>query len=387
MGTLTLEYRPIRFADVVGQKHIKPILKAMVKSGSMPPAMIFGGSRGTGKTTSARILAAALNCAQTDGDACGQCPSCKSVQLTNSLSVLEVDAASNGGVDEIRKIRELCQYAHEGDWRLILLDEAHSMSREAFNGLLKILEEPPPHTLFVLLTTETDKILETVRSRSMMFEFRRLSQEDIVSRLRHIATEEDIKASDGLLEEISARVQGGMRDAVMLLDQVRRVGISDEDGFRDLFGIDDVSEKLLAAALAGDNAAGSQVIGDQYKRTGDAQAMTNDLVLLVRDLLVIKSGGQPETTQDKLASRTELAKSFETPQLTAVIKVLWELKSRTRAFETDQRAAMEMAFVLISEAVRPRKSREGASGANWGARVAPERQELSLDQVKDLLAS
>lgn len=385
--TLTLSYRPHTFRDVVGQRHIKPILRAMVKSGSMPPAIIFGGSRGTGKTTSARILAAALNCKEpVQGDCCGMCTSCTAVQQTNNLSVLEVDAASNGGVDEMRKIRDMCQYAHEGEWRLVLLDEAHSMSREAFNSLLKILEEPPPHTLFVLLTTETDKILETVRSRSMMFEFRRLTQEDIVGRLRHIATQEDIKASDGLLEEISSRVQGGMRDAVMLLDQVHRVGISDEDAFRELFGLDDVSETLIEAALAGDMAKGSQTIGEQYKRTGDATQMTNDLVLLVRDLLVIRSGGTPETTKTKLESRTELAKQVDTPQLTAAIRVLWELKARTRAFETDQRAAMEMGFVLVSEALRGRQA-VTSSVSRQDARVAPERESLDIESIRSLLAS
>ena len=127
---LALQYRPVTFADVVGQGHIKPILQAMVRSGNVPPALIFAGTRGTGKTTCARILAAALNCQANDqGDACGECTQCRSVQKTTSTSVLEVDAASNGGVEEVRKIKDICLYSHEAEWRVVVLDEEHSMSK------------------------------------------------------------------------------------------------------------------------------------------------------------------------------------------------------------------------------------------------------------------
>lgn len=386
--TLTLTHRPHTWDEVVGQGHVKTILRGMVKSGSMPPALILGGSRGTGKTTCARILAAALNCTESaDGDCCGHCPSCKGVQQTNSMSVLEVDAASNGGIEEVRKIRDMCQYAHDGQWRVVLLDEAHSMSKEAFNSLLKILEEPPPYTVFVLITTEVDKILETVRSRSMLFEFRRITQQDIVNRLRHIAETEHIEATDGLLTEIACRVQGGMRDAVMALDQVRRTGVTDEEGFRELFGIKDVSVELLRAAIDGNQATGSQIIGDQYRRTGDAAGMTNDLTLLIRDLLVLKAGGKPECSEAALEAREALLELVDERQLVRVIQVLWELKARIRAFDTDQRAAMEMAFVLIAEAFRSKgQVSQMPSVGSQGPAVATQEQRLNLSQVAAILS-
>lgn len=386
--TLALKYRPISFAGVVGQRHVKTILTAMVRDNSMPPAIIFGGSRGTGKTSTARILAAALNCEQkVQGDACGTCPSCQSVQAANSLSVIEIDAASNGGVEEVRSIRDMCQYSHPGRWRVVLLDEAHSMSKEAFNALLKTLEEPPPCTVFVLLTTETDRILETVRSRSMLFDFRRLTQTDIVGRLRFIAEAEDIKASDAMLREISVRVQGGMRDAVMLLDQVSRAGVWDEEGFNELYGIRDVSESLFTAALTGDIAEGSRLIGQQYARTGDAAEMTNQLILLIRDLLVLRAGGVPEQTEAKIESRRALADRVESQALVRVIGVLWELRARVKSFEQDQRASMEMAFVLVSEALATRDRVQRVAAAPQAVAVAPESRTLDLDQVKQLLAS
>ncbi len=377
-GVLTLDYRPVTFADVVGQGHIKPILKAMVQSGRMPPALIFGGTRGTGKTTCARILAAALNCTirkilveqiasgmesvgnltpdqqrVLSGDACGQCPSCMMVQKTNSTSVMEVDAASNGGVEEVRRIKDICMYSHEAEWRVVLLDEAHSMSKEAFNALLKLLEEPPPNTVFVLLTTETDKILETVRSRSMPFEFRRMKLNDMTGRLQEIAKQEGIEASEDLLMEIAIRAQGGMRDAVMLFDQVTRVGVSTAEEFMELFGLRDYSIPLMWCAIRGDHAEGYRLIGEHFARTGEASGMVSDLSQLVAELLVIKSDGQPRVgSEAAMAERVEMAGAVSTSRLVKAVEVLWELRGRTRATENDQRSNMELGFALIANAMR-----------------------------------
>lgn len=364
MTVLALSYRPVTFSDVVGQAPIKAVLQAMVRTGQVPPALIFGGSRGTGKTTCARIMAAALNCDdQKNGDACGICPSCKGVQATVSSSVLEIDAASNGGVEEIRKIKDICSYAHEGTWRVVLLDEAHSMSREAFNALLKLLEEPPPGTLFVLLTTEVHKILETVRSRSMAFEFRRLSPADIIGRLQHIAATEKIDADPALLSEIAQRCQGGMRDAVMLLDQVSRVGISTVEAYRDLFGITDIAVPLLTAALAGDLPKGAALIEDAFTRTGDASGVAADLVSLVRDLLTLKAGATLSgMSPEAVAARQGLVERTPQSQLATAIRVLWELKPRVRATEDDQLASMHMAYVLLTEALH--RIAPGASAAD-----------------------
>jgi DNA polymerase-3 subunit gamma/tau len=352
---LTLAYRPITFADVVGQQHIKPFLREMVRVEKVPPALIFGGIRGTGKTTSARIFAAALNCEkQETGDACGHCPSCESVQQGTSMSVTEIDAASNGGVGEMRDIRDMCLYGHPGRWRVVLLDEAHSMSKEAFNSLLKLLEEPPPNTVFILLTTEVDKILETVQSRSMQFDFRRITPMDIANRLRQIADAESIEVENSLLLEIASRVQGGMRDAVMALSQIDLMGIKTVAAYNELQGVADVSHDLFRAAVQGDLLAGAQIIEQQYRRTGEVLSMTDQLSLLVRDLLILKAGGTPDSPPEVTERRRQLVSEVDTGALTRVVAVLWDLRSRVKSFDFDQRAAMEMGFVLIMETLRPK---------------------------------
>jgi DNA polymerase-3 subunit gamma/tau len=355
MTVLALEFRPITFSDVVGQRHIKPILRAMVRSENVPPALLFAGTRGTGKTTTARILAAALNCeSRVDGDACSECPSCRAVQSGTSLSVLEVDAASHGLVDDVRKLKEMVGYDVAGLWRVVMLDEAHSMSRAAFNALLKVLEEPPARTTFVLLTTEAARIPETIVSRSMAFDFRRLTIEDIRGRLEVIAEAKGIDVDPALVTEIAIRAQGGMRDAVMTLDQCSRVDIRDVDGFHDLFGIQDVAVPVFKAALTGDYAEGARIIDEYFHRVGDAQGMVTDLVMLVRDLIVICSGGSPTVgSEASLAARRELAGDVDVGLLVRVTQVLWDLKGRTRAVDNDHRSSMEMAFVLVADALRP----------------------------------
>lgn len=388
MGVLTLQWRPIRLSEVVGQGHVRPVLRAMVRSGDVPPALIFGGTRGTGKTTTARILAAALNCpsGQTAGDACGECPSCLAVQSGSSTAVLEVDAASNGGVEEVRRIREMCAYACDGDWRVVVLDEAHNMSREAFNALLKLLEEPPPGTLFVLLTTEEHKILETVRSRAMSFEFRRINGRDVVTRLREIATAEQIEASTDLLDLIARRCQGGMRDAVMALDQARRAEVTDADRFREVFGITDAAVPIFAAALAQDHGTGTRLVEAEFDGRGDGSSLAADLTLLVRDLIVLKAGGElRDLSGSEVALRQALAAKCPADRLPGVVRLLWDLKARTRATQDDQRATMCMAFVLLAEALGTRAV--AAVAGTMSNPVAAPPQRLSLDQMKAVMGT
>lgn len=355
METLSLGYRPVRFSEVVGQEHVKAILRAMVDSGNVPPALVFSGTRGTGKTTCARIFAAALNCENpTHGDACGTCAQCLAVQRQNSNSVTEVDAASNGGVEEVRRIKDMVLYSHDAEWRVVILDEAHSMSSSAYHALLKLLEEPPAKTAFVLVTTEPEKIIGTVRSRSMPFEFRRIKTTDVEARLRSIAQSEGSHADDTLFSEIAKYAQGGLRDAVMLFDQVNRVGVTTGEGFRDFFGIKDYSLPLMWAALRGDHAEGHRLVAENFSRTGEAAAMVADLARLVTELLVIKSEGRPgHHSEDALAERVEMARAVSTDALVRVIEILWDLRNRTRASENDQHSSMEMGFALIAHLLKP----------------------------------
>lgn len=356
---LALKHRPKTFADVVGQNHVKPILRAIVETGNVPPALIFSGTRGTGKTTCARIFAAALNCevSTVKGDACGECSSCKAVQASHAPSVLEIDAASSGGVDDVRKIKEFCLYAQEGAWRVVLLDEAHSMSKQAYNALLKILEDPGANTVFLLVTTEPEKILDTVRSRSMPFEFRRIKDSEIAGRLQHISQVESIEAEDSLLIEVTQMAQGGLRDAVMIFDQVTRVGVKNADEFRDFYGIQDYSVPLMWSAIRGDYAEGARLVREHFSRTGEAAGMVANMSRLVTDLLVIKSDGRPkEYVGAALEERVDMAQAVSAEALVRVCEVLWELRSRTRATENDQRSSMEMGFALIANTVRPQRS-------------------------------
>lgn len=355
--TLALSYRPLRLAEVVGQQHVTPILRAMAASENVHSALLLSGSRGTGKTSCARIFAAALNCenrATQSGDACGSCTSCVSVQSSNSVSVLEIDAASNGGVDEVRRIQEMCAYAHDAEWRVIILDEAQSLSREANNALLKLSEEAPERTVIILVTTEPEKILETLHSRAMTFEFHRIRTEDLVSRLQQISDAEGLEVSPELLFEISKSAQGGLRDAVMTLDQVSRVGIKTVDDFFAFFGIQDYSVPLMWAAIRGDHAEGYKTVDEHFSRTGEASGMVSNLSRLVTDLLVLKSRGVPPNYgESALAERIEMANAVSSESLVRVIEILWELRTRTRASENDQRSSMEMAFALIANSISP----------------------------------
>jgi DNA polymerase-3 subunit gamma/tau len=329
----------------------------MVRERDVPPALLFGGARGTGKTSTARILAAALNCEQSEDDACTECEACRSVASVNSLAVLEVDAASNGLVDDVRRIKEMVSYEVAGLWRVVMFDEAHSMSRPAFNALLKVLEEPPAQTTFVLLTTEVGRIPDTVASRSMAFKFRRLTPSDIESRLVEIAEAKAIQTSPGLLNAIALYSQGGLRDAVMTLDQCSRVGISDVEGFRDLFGLPDIALNLLTAAAAGDYAEGARLIDDYFYRVGDAQGMVRDLIDLTTDLVITKQKGRA-SRPDRQVPAEDLAERISLARLAQTAHILWDLKARTRAVDNDQRATMELAFVLITSALCPERVAE-----------------------------
>ena len=215
------KYRPTDFSSVVGQNEIKKILSTAISQGNITHAYLFSGPRGTGKTTTAKILAKMVNCEHlVDGEPCNKCNSC--INLFNSNDVIEIDAASNNGVDEIRDLREkatlvpsVCKY------KVYIIDEVHMLTTQAFNALLKILEEPPKHVIFILATTEYHKIPLTITSRCQKFQFNKLEIEDIVKRLREISDLEKINIDDDALYEIAKISDGGMRDSINFLDQIR----------------------------------------------------------------------------------------------------------------------------------------------------------------------
>ncbi len=218
------KYRPKNFNEVVGQEHIKKTLLGSLTSGHLGHAYLFTGPRGTGKTTVARIFAKCLNCANRskDGNPCDKCDSCLGIDQNRSMDLIEIDAASNRGIDEIRNLKESAMVsAPSGKYKIFIIDEVHMLTKDAFNALLKILEEPPAHIVFILATTESHKILSTVLSRVQRFDFKRLSDNEIASKLKLVAKSENIKIDNGGLATIANAADGAMRDAEVLLEKLR----------------------------------------------------------------------------------------------------------------------------------------------------------------------
>ena len=220
------KWRSQTFDEVVGQEHITQTLRNALREDRIAHAYLFSGPRGTGKTSTARILAKALNCTGPDGEPpCNQCPTCVAINEGRMIDLIEIDAASNHGIDDIRELRERVGFRpSEGQYKIYIIDEVHMLTKEAFNALLKTLEEPPPHARFVLATTEPEKILPTVLSRCQRFDFRRIPTPQIAAHLRHIMDEEGYAAEDEALTAVAQSAQGCMRDAISLLDQMISYG-------------------------------------------------------------------------------------------------------------------------------------------------------------------
>ena len=215
------KYRPQTFSDVVGQKSVTDTLRAQLETGKLSHAYLFTGTRGTGKTSCAKILAKAVNCENPNhGDPCGLCPSCRAIDEGSCMDVLEIDAASNNGVDSVRVLRDDAIYTPGTvKMRVYIIDEVHMLSTAAFNALLKIIEEPPAHLLFILATTELQKVPATILSRCQRFAFKRLRPDEIASRLNFIAYQEHIEIEPEAINLLARLADGGMRDGVSLLDQ------------------------------------------------------------------------------------------------------------------------------------------------------------------------
>lgn len=356
--TLALKYRPRSLNDIVGQTATTLVLNRMVDVGRVPSGLLFSGVRGTGKTTAARALGAALNCPEMDRDRpCGICPSCRSIFAGASVDVLEIDSASHGNVSDVRKILETLEYQVNGAKRLVIFDEAHSMSTEAFNALLKRLEEPPPDTIFVLCTTERNKVLKTVLSRLMKFDFGQISVDDITARLEYICTAESLTAEPGLLAMIAERSAGGMRDAIMTLDQITRVEVSTIAAFQRLLGEEDFSPVVLRAMATGDLATTFAVIDKQLSRSGDATAISSALISTLRDIVVLHAGGELRQQGMAREQRKALTQVIGQDNAMAALKVFWTLKTQVRAGD-DQRALLDLSVAMASEHLRGSTQRQ-----------------------------
>ena len=289
------KYRPQTFDDVVGQLAVTQTLKTQLQSGRLSHAYLFTGSRGTGKTSSAKILAKAVNCLNPqDGNPCNACEACRAIDAGSCMDVLEIDAASNNGVDNVRDLRDDAIYTpSQVKMRVYIIDEVHMLSISAFNALLKIIEEPPEHLLFILATTELHKVPATILSRCQRFSFRRISQEDIAARLQYVAYQENIDLDDAAARVLARLADGGMRDGLSLLDQCASATTGELTAERvyACLGIAGVQEcgKLMAYIADHDTAKALALLNQFYADGKDMGALLDELACLTRDFMILKT--------------------------------------------------------------------------------------------------
>lgn len=294
------KYRPRTFADVVGQDHILRTLQNALRTGQIAHAYLFCGPRGTGKTTMARLMAKALNCRSADSmtpEPCGECETCQSIARGNSIDVLEIDGASNRGIDQIRELRETVGYAAlEGRYKVYVIDEVHMLTKEAFNALLKTLEEPPAHVVFIFATTEPTKLLPTILSRVQRYDFRRIGIGQIIDTLRMIAEKEGIRSDDQSLHLIASKAEGALRDAESMLDQVRAFA-GDEitlAATRDVLGVVDAERFFTLTDLSGkrDAAGVFRFAADLVEEGQDPRGFMLGYAEHLRFLIAASLGGE-----------------------------------------------------------------------------------------------
>ena len=289
------KYRPQTFDDVVGQQAVTQTLKTQLQKDQLSHAYLFTGSRGTGKTSCAKILAKAVNCLHpVDGNPCNCCDACRSIDSGACMDVLEIDAASNNGVDNVRDLRDDAVYSpSQVKKRVYIIDEVHMLSISAFNALLKIIEEPPEHLLFILATTELHKVPATILSRCQRFAFRRISQEDIAARLQFVAYQENIDLDDAAARVLARMADGGMRDALSLLDQCASAtaGELTSDRIYQCLGIagEQKAAQMMAYITRHDTKQALELFNRLYADGKELSALLDELVCLCRDLLVLKT--------------------------------------------------------------------------------------------------
>lgn len=300
------KYRPRRFDQVYGQDNIVNILKNQIKTGNISHAYIFSGTRGTGKTTCAKIFSKAVNCLNpVDGNPCDQCENCKAIQEERTMDIIEMDAATNRGIDDIRQLRDKVIYPPTNlKYKVYIVDEAHMITREAFNALLKIMEEPPKHLIFILATTEIDKVPDTILSRTQRFDFKRIDKENIERQIRDILALEDVEMAGDAIDVISQMAYGGMRDALSILDQVISVGRKDirAADVYDLLGMFSRETKIsyARAIFSKDMKALLALLEDEAKKGKDSHNFIKELIGFFRDMLMDKAKEYYENYGDML---------------------------------------------------------------------------------------
>lgn len=364
---LARKYRPQRFSDVIGQEHVTRTLMNALTQGRIAHGYIFSGHRGIGKTTIARLLAMALNCRATIGSAerpspepCGQCESCTEVRTSGSVDVIEIDAATNRGIDEIRELREAARYRPARDrYKIYILDEAHQITDAAFNALLKTLEEPPDHVVFMMATTEPENIPQTIRSRCQHYSFHAVRFDDILSQLRSVAAQENLIADEAALAILAEAGDGSMRDALSIMDQAIASAMIEDgkahltaEAVRDLMGTvpNTVFERLLDAIYRNQSAEVLEEL-DRLLNAGNSPAqLARQFVRYLRNALMAKIGGEQtgllQLSPDERARANGSAALFSEEDLTRFLQIMLRTFDELN-YRQEQRFHLELGLVKL----------------------------------------
>jgi DNA polymerase-3 subunit gamma/tau len=372
------KWRPRSFSEVAGQEHVTRTLRNAVSTGRIAHAYLFCGPRGSGKTSTARILAKAVNCLDPQqGEPCNKCDLCKAVNESNALDVIEIDAASNRGIDEIRELREKVNYApNVARYKVYIIDEVHMITKDASNAFLKTLEEPPPHAIFVLATTEPHKVLATILSRCQRFDFHRLSQSAAISKLNMVCEKENIQIEPEALRLIAKVTTGSLRDAENLLEQLTAY-YGHEISLQQVQSLLGISGDLRVRELARhvmdkDITAGLQTINSISSDGLDLRQFNRELVDYLRDLLLVKSGSETvvDVTSDDLAELKSLAARGSLDYLLTAVKRFGEINLRW-----DSYSSLPLELALVESVL-------SADGENPQSRTTPHKQPEIAQETK-----
>ncbi len=355
------KWRPQTFSDLVGQSHVTSTLANAIKNDRVAHAYIFSGARGVGKTTAARILAKALNCVKgPTAQPCGECDSCKEIAAGTSLDVIEIDAASNRGIDQIRELREMVRYAPAASRsKVVILDEAHMLTGEASNALLKTLEEPPDRVIFVMATTQPEDLEDTIRSRSQHFHFRALTFAEITGRLAEIAQKENLKIEVGAMAVIARMAEGSLRDALSLLEQARAYcgDVIPDKEVRELLGVvpEDSLNELVEAIAEGSADRALGLVHTFQKEGRNLQHFCREAIRHMRNLLIARVSGADSdliaATADQRPALAKAAAQFTEEDLTRFFQILLQTDDDLRR-KPDPRVHLEMGLLRLINAQR-----------------------------------
>ena len=356
--SLYRKWRSQTFSDLVGQSSIVDTLKNQLDSGKLSHAYLFTGPRGTGKTSTARLLAKTLNCTnRKNGEPCNECEQCLEITAGNSFNVIEIDAASNRGIDSIRELREKVMVRpSQGKYKIYILDEAHMLTTEAFNALLKTLEEPPEHAIFVMATTDVHKMLPTVLSRCQRFDFKRITTREIVTHLSFVAEQEHVKLERGAAELIARAAAGGMRDALSLLDQA--IAYSGQEislpKVQTMLGVADprAIQKFVTHIAQLESAAGLHLIHELAEAGADLRQINTQVAEYIRAMMLYKAGANIaeilDSTEDEVREITQCAQLFGLEELTNHARIFAQNELMQKNQGTPQ-LGLELALLTCIE--------------------------------------